>query len=169
MRHRCPNGRPTVMLDIEGKSLQAFIDTGSQVILIKKAAVAHLSPRKSFVAHRGLKGVAGNELPVIEELDIEVWLRSGKWLIHRVIVVDEVSFPGDLVGVDMLRKVHYKIIHDANTQEAYLHLNNLVYPLQCEKDESLRLVSFLQPTVHPPVVRLAPCCKSSLHWYVCHL
>jgi len=149
------------MLNIEGKLLQAFIDTGSQVTLIKKEAVAHLSPRKSFIAHRGLRGVAGKELPVIEELDVEVRLISGKRLIHRVIVVDAVSFPGDLlVGVDLLRRVHYKIIHDADTQDAYLHLDNEVYPLQYEKGESLGLVSFLQPTVKPPVVRLAPCCKT---------
>ena len=77
-------GRPQIMMEVGGKMLNLFIDTGSEVTLVRKSALEGVT---SIKAHKKrnieLTGVAGKVLPTSGEFDIKFQISDEKSCVHR--------------------------------------------------------------------------------------
>lgn len=140
MEDTVKTGRPTTQLTVNGVRLTAFIDTGSEITLIKKEVLSTLPSCKTRSSSRTLRGVAGKIIEVCEEVDLKFTIGNQVKCRHRVSCVSAVSFPGDiLIGVDWLRRFNYEIVHSNYPKKSYLTLQGIRLPVTYTDEPSLEV------------------------------
>jgi len=128
-----PCGRPLVKIRVHGVPMTAFIDSGSEVTLLKIEGTKSITPKRIHHQVRGLRGVSGRLFEATSEWDVEISLGNGRKIRrchHRVCVVEGVDFPGNiLIGMDFLRRFCYRLVHKSVPQKAYLRLGGVTLPI----------------------------------------
>ncbi|XP_037781188.1 uncharacterized protein LOC119577706 [Penaeus monodon] len=67
-----PCGRPLVKIRVGGVDVTAFIDTGSEVTLLKMGASQTMTPKRIYHEGRGLRGVSGRLFEATSEWDVDL-------------------------------------------------------------------------------------------------
>ncbi|ROT85924.1 hypothetical protein C7M84_003759 [Penaeus vannamei] len=118
-------GRPVVALSVDGKTLLCFIDTGSQVTLVKPSALEVIDPAKKLQHHASskiLQGIAGELFQPSAEVMLGFVI--DKVLPHHTILAD-LSFHGDvLLGTDFLRRLNFTLQSEAQSPHGLLILGD---------------------------------------------
>ncbi|ROT78570.1 hypothetical protein C7M84_002717 [Penaeus vannamei] len=118
-------GRPVVALSVDGKTLLCFIDTGSQVTLVKPSALDVIDPANKLRHHASskiLQGVSGEPFHPAAEVTLSFTISPDLVLLHRTIVAD-LSFHGDvLLGTDFLRRQDFTLQSEAQSPHGLLIL-----------------------------------------------
>jgi len=92
-----------------------FVDTGSELTMVKRTAAKLLSDICVQESSRALQGVLGPPTAVTAEADLTVMIHSRLSLAHRVCIVDGLQFPGDvLLGMDVLRRFPVRLSFNAS-------------------------------------------------------
>lgn len=126
--------RPLVALSVNGRSILCFIDTGSQITLIKPSALGEIDHDNSLPKKPSLKtlqGISGK--PFISMTEVCLGFNLKKGLIHyRRTTVADLYFPGEvLLGIDFLRSAFYFAVRrpffDRHTNFGRLPLPSRVY------------------------------------------
>ena len=126
---------------INGVELLAFIDTGSQVTVIKPSEATRFYQVTRHATKKKLQGVAGVLLSVEAEVDLQYQVTDKADMTHRTIVAD-ISFPGDvLLGMDLLRRLTVCLVLKPNPACAYIILNGYRHDIQFTDHASLGYVS----------------------------
>ena len=135
-----------MQIEINGVMLTAFIDTGSELTLIKTTAVKNLSQIKLRRSNRALIGVSGKTLEVSSEVDLKFIVRTGIHCQHRVCCVTDLSFPGEvLIGMDLLRRFNFKLVnYNFPREESYLLLQGVKFPMTYTDHASLRVTAIAE-------------------------
>ncbi|ROT65264.1 hypothetical protein C7M84_016780 [Penaeus vannamei] len=117
-------GRPQVILPVNDRKITCFIDTGSEVTVLKEEAAKLLPGIRMLRSSRTLKGVAGMPKSVEAEADLKFTIHPGLDLVHRTCITSGIHFPGDmLVGMDLLRRLPVVIFISPNSSDSYLELD----------------------------------------------
>ncbi|ROT82635.1 hypothetical protein C7M84_024207 [Penaeus vannamei] len=99
-------GRPVVALSVDGKTLLCFIDTGSQVTLVKPSALEVIDPAKKlrhYASSKILQGVSGEPFHPAAEVTLSFNIKRS--CATSPPIVADLSFHGDvLLGTDFLRR-----------------------------------------------------------------
>jgi len=123
-------GRPLVCLQVNGKTTVCFLDTGSEVTIVKEAHVNMLPGVRLLQTSRSLQGVSGPPSPVVAEADLTFRLHSDFVLTHRTCVATVVYFPGDvLLGMDLLHCLSFRLVHSpaSSLLEVDGHYHQITY------------------------------------------
>ena len=129
-----------VQLTVNDVNLWAMIDTGSEATLLKSSAKESVPLQHRNGPTRNLKGVSGRSLQVSAEYDVRIKLGEGKKSIHRVCLVDDIDFPGDmLIGMDFLRRFDYDLVHRFRPHQNYLCLDGVKLQVTYTDCPSLRI------------------------------
>jgi len=92
-----------IVLEVEGKTFSCFLDTGSEVTMVKREAVTRLPGVRLHASSRALQGVSGQSTPAVAEVDLAFTIHPKLSVTHRTCVVEGLRFPGDiLMGMDLL-------------------------------------------------------------------
>ena len=133
-------GRPLVQIMVNGTKLQGFVDTGSEVTLLKSERMKGLNIRRQYKATRVLKGVSGKILPSQTECDVKFTISKSVKCQHRVSCVPDLTFPGDiLLGMDLLRRFNYELVHSNSPHRSYLALQGTRFPVVYTDEASLHI------------------------------
>lgn len=128
-----PCGRPLVKIRVHGIPMTAFIDTGSEVTLLKMERTKSITPKRIYHQARGLRGVSGRLFEATSEWDVKISLGDGRktrQCHHRVCVVEGVDFPGEiLIGMDFLRRFCYRLVNNPVSRKSYLRLGGVTLPV----------------------------------------
>jgi len=125
-------------LPVNGKEVTCFIDTGSEVTVLKEEAAKLLPGIRMLRSSRTLKGVAGMPKSVEAEADLRFTIRPGLDLVHRTCITSGIHFPGDmLVGMDMLRRFPVILCILPNSSDSYLELDGHRHEITFVGEESL--------------------------------
>ncbi|XP_037777067.1 uncharacterized protein LOC119574050 [Penaeus monodon] len=145
------SGRPLVGLNINGKTTLCFLDTGSEATLIKPSAIAMITSCQKLQhkpSNKILRGVTGQPLHVSAEVTLHFHMADDSTIVHQASVVD-VSFPGDiLIGMDLLRRLHFTFSSEASTGNATITLQGHTFSVVYTDAESLKIccIKPLSPT-----------------------
>ncbi|ROT84300.1 hypothetical protein C7M84_022504 [Penaeus vannamei] len=135
-------GRPVVALSVDGKTLLCFIDTGSQVTLVKPSALEVLDPAKKLRHHASskiLQGVSREPFHPAAEVILSFTISPDLVLLHRTIVAD-LSFHGDvLLGTDFLRRQDFTLQSEAQSPHGLLILGGCELSLLYTDAHSLQI------------------------------
>jgi len=102
-------GRPMITLTINGKPLACFVDTGSEMTMVKETVAALLPGIHMQDSSRTLQGVTGLPKAVTAEADLTFTIHPRSDVIHRACVVNGFNFPGDLLlGMDLLQRLSFR-------------------------------------------------------------
>ncbi|ROT68890.1 hypothetical protein C7M84_012952 [Penaeus vannamei] len=116
-------GRPVVALSVDGKTLLCFIDTGSQVTLVKPSALEVIDPAKKlrhYASSKILQGVSGEPSTSCRVADL--------------------SFHGDvLLGTDFLRRQDFTLQSEAQSPHGLLILGGCELSLLYTDAHSLQI------------------------------
>ncbi|ROT75469.1 hypothetical protein C7M84_006011 [Penaeus vannamei] len=127
-------GRPVVALSVDGKTLLCFIDTGSQVTLVKPSALEVIDPAKKlrhYASSKILQGVSGEPFHPAAEVTLSLTISPDLVLLHRTIVAD-LSFHGDvLLGTDFLRRQDFTLQSEAQSPHGLLILGGWYQTRDC--------------------------------------
>ena len=130
-------GRPLIKLVVNGRALTCFLDTGSEVTLVKDSAAKLLPGVRLLGSARTLQGMSGPPSDVMGEVDITFTIHHELELIHRTCVVSESHFPGDvLLGMDLLRRLNFVVVIFA--EDHYVYLDSQRYQIHLAGDEATR-------------------------------
>ncbi|XP_037784669.1 uncharacterized protein LOC119580636 [Penaeus monodon] len=114
------NGRPLVTLMVDGHPLRCLIDTGIPSMTQTNA------------------GVTGTTLSVTGEVDAIFSVSARESFVHRVCIVDGLSFPGELLmGTDFLRRFEYSLVGGPSSQSGHLQLDKVILPVTYTNTSSL--------------------------------
>ena len=131
-----------VALNINKTNVVCFLDTGSQVTIIKPAVLQLIDPTdelKITPSCRLLRGVSGQPTKTLGEVDLIFTLGPGLQVQHQVAVCD-LWFPGNLLlGMDFLRKVTYTLSSQAHSPSACLFIEGRRFPVTYAEGQSLQL------------------------------
>lgn len=131
-------GRPTVMINVGGKKVVGFIDTGSAVSLINSSSLNWFKFASRARKARSLVGVTGTLLETIEERDVEVKISPSLKVIHRFTITSACPFPGDvLLGIDFLRRFKFSLDHKPFPSKCGLRINEEYLPVTFTDKPSL--------------------------------
>ena len=108
----------------------AFIDTGSELTIIKKPSVLKIPKIKLRTCNRALTGISGKTIDIAAEVDLKFFVRSDLYCQHRVCCVTDLDFPGEvLIGMDLLRRFNFKLVHYNFPSTSYLLLQGVKHPV----------------------------------------
>lgn len=139
MNEKIRKGRPMVTLFIKGKPVQVFIDTGSELSLIKEECLSKFK-LKGRPNTRRLQGVTGTEMKSDLECHIKFFVADHLHCTHRVATINGLSFPGEvLVGMDFLRRMNFKLVCFNEPKRSYLSLQGVRLPVTFTDDLSLQV------------------------------
>lgn len=111
-------------MPVNDRKITCFIDTGSEVTVLKEEAAKLLPGIRMLRSSRTLKGVAGMPKSVEAEADLKFTIHPGLDLVHRTCITSGIHFPGDmLVGMDLLRRLPVVIFISPNSSDSYLELD----------------------------------------------
>lgn len=80
--------------------------------------------------NKKLLGVSGTKLDIEGEADVRVCLSAEKSFSHRVCIVDGIKFPGDmLIGMDILRRANYTLVHRKYPPRNFLYIDGVKLPV----------------------------------------
>ena len=131
--------RPLVSLTINGKTLLAMIDTGSEATLLKSSTTDIQLPRRREPTHQ-LSGVEGSSVEVLGDYDLPVTLSPGKNFIHRVALASGIDFPADLlIGMDFLHRFTFHLASDRHLNKSFLKLDECYLPVTYTDAPSLNI------------------------------
>jgi len=65
-----PKGRPTIQVQVNNEILTAFVDTGSEVTILKASVASNMPDTKIMHSSKTLQGVAGAPMSVLGEMDV---------------------------------------------------------------------------------------------------
>jgi len=109
-------GRPLAVLSAEGKPTKCFIDTGSQVTLIKRTVLNRLDPDgklRQRSSDKVLRGVSGTPMHPAAEVTLRYDL--GQNTVEHPTLMADLDFPGDvLIGIDLLHSLNFTLRSKAN-------------------------------------------------------
>jgi len=135
-----PKGRPTIQVRVNNAVLTAFVDTGSEVTILKASVASNMPDTKILHSSKTLQGVAGAPMSVLGEMDVGFTIGKSK-LLHRVCVADKINFPGDLLmGMDFLRRLDMRLVTSNKFSGAYLLLGGVHFSVKYTGEESLDCV-----------------------------
>ncbi|XP_037779697.1 uncharacterized protein LOC119576182 [Penaeus monodon] len=120
-------GRPLVSLKVNGVMCTCFVDTGSEVTLMKQEMKAQMNIKSVRPSSRTLRGASGHSFRAVESVSLSFFLSEEVKCKHEVnIVSEEVRFPGDiLLGMDLLRRFNFRMVSFHSPQRSYISLNGV--------------------------------------------
>lgn len=122
--------RPMIKIRVNGKKLVAFIDTGSQVSIIKRDVCNNWRGCKISKAKRDITAVNGNDINVEGQTDLYFELGES-YKVHACLVVSGVRFPGDLLlGMDFLRRFDFLLSYGKGRGTSRLILDEVSFPIK---------------------------------------
>jgi len=134
-------GRPLAVLSAEGKPTKCFIDTGSQVTLIKRTVLNRLDPDgklRQRSSDKVLRGVSGTPMHPAAEVTLRYDL--GQNTVEHPTLMADLDFPGDvLIGIDLLRSLNFTLRSKANSSHGELVLGDCQYPVVFTEARSLKI------------------------------
>ncbi|XP_037792542.1 uncharacterized protein LOC119587905 [Penaeus monodon] len=140
IRNQNLTGRPVITMDVGGSLVKAFIDTGSSATLMKYSLCSKVSFMSKARPARRLLGVTGTLLSTAEERDVKFVLSPRLSCIHRVIIVENVQFPGEaLLGIDFLRRFSFKFVYRHPPAKSCITLQSVQFPVSYTDSPSLQL------------------------------
>jgi len=140
IRNQNLTGRPVITMDVGGSLVKAFIDTGSSATLMKYSLCSKVSFMSKARPARRLLGVTGTLLSTAEERDVKFVLSPCLSCIHRVIIVENVQFPGEvLLGIDFLRRFSFKFVYRHPPAKSCITLQSVQFPVSYTDSPSLQL------------------------------
>jgi len=99
-----------VSLMVNGFKTQCFVDTGSEVTIVKGIAAGKMGIRCENESFKRVKGVSGKTIPVLGESLVSFRVNDRICVKHKVCILDGISFPGDiLLGMDLLRRFNFRL------------------------------------------------------------
>jgi len=134
-------GRPLMMIQINGVLCTCFIDTGSEVTLIKESMKEKLSLRSFLPSSRTLRGASGHSFRTLQNVNLLFRLSEAITCNHTVdIVSQDVTFPGDvLLGMDFLRRFNFRLVAYHSPMRNYVTLNGVRFKLSYSDCPSLAI------------------------------
>ncbi|ROT64853.1 hypothetical protein C7M84_017204 [Penaeus vannamei] len=122
--------------------INAFIDTGSEATLLKHSAQTLIAPSRTSEPRRRLQGASGASLAITGERDVILQINDQNIVTHRVCIVDGVDFPGDiLIGIDLLKRLDFRLGYDSRTNNSYLRLRGKAFTVRYVNKDSLELTA----------------------------
>lgn len=120
----------------------AFIDTGSEVTLIKETALQLVDPERRLhrrASKKVLRGVSGK--PVYPEAEVTLSLHmDDSFSIPHTTLVAELDFPGDLlIGMDLLRRVDFSLTAEAGADHGVLMIEGRSVTVVFTDSQSLQV------------------------------
>jgi len=113
-----------IVLEVEGKTFSCFLDTGSEVTMVKREAVTRLPGVRLHASSRALQGVSGQPTPAVAEVDLAFTIHPKLSVTHRTCVVEGLRFPGDiLVGMDLLHRFPVCMVLEGLSAKNYVELD----------------------------------------------
>jgi len=165
-------GQPMIVLEVGGRPFSCFLDTGSEVTMVKKEAVTCMLGVRLHASLRALQGVSGWPVPVVAEADLTFTINPKSTVIHRTCVVENLRFPGDvLIGMDLLHRFPVRMILDGVPDASYVELDGYrckltftrggsmgyhVPACQDAADETPEAVEFLELSQSPSPLAVSP-------------
>ena len=131
-------GRPLIKVNVNGVLLTGFVDTGSEMTIIKDEILPLLKIKKPLTATRHLRGVSGKALSVNTECNVRFSVNEHVSVVHRIASVPDLSFPGDvLLGIDILRRFNFHFIDRPYPEKSYMVLQGVKVPVTYTDEASL--------------------------------
>lgn len=125
-------------LKISGTFVTVFVDTGSEVTIIKEEARHRMDLGRVCHRSRALRGVGGMHLNTLGEADVTFDLSPKLKVIHRLVIADNLTFPGDiLLGMDFLRRMRHEIKYDLLPGKSTLNIAGVAFPVTYTDNKSL--------------------------------
>jgi len=120
-------GRPLISVKVNGIMCTCFIDTGSEITLMKNELKERMNLQSVRPSSRTLRGASGHSFRAVEVVALSFSLSEDVKCKHDVTIVsEEVRFPGDiLIGVDWLRRLNFKMVSFHSPQRNYITLNGV--------------------------------------------
>lgn len=135
-------GRPVAALNVNGSTVPCFLDTGSEVTIVKPQALKRIDPHDHLRRRRttsSLRGVSGRPIDTLSEVTLVFHINSDLEIRHTVTVCD-VRFPGDiLLGIDFLRRTTFSLSSDSQDDCACLTLEGQEFLVNYTDTQSLQL------------------------------
>ena len=125
-------------MKISGTFVTVFVDTGSEVTIIKEEARHRMDLGRLCHRSRALRGVGGMHLDTLGEADAAFELSPVLKVIHRLVIVDKLTFPGDiLLGMDFLRRMRHELIYNLLPEKSTLNIAGVAFPVTYCDNKSL--------------------------------
>lgn len=108
---------PTIQVACEGKEIQALVDTGSEVSLIRKDVFEELPPKPQvwFNSERILRGLGGVPQRGFKETQVPLTIDSELFEIRLIVVPVGTISAKLIIGMDFLELVKYTISNNGIT------------------------------------------------------
>jgi len=140
-----PRGRPLIQVKINEVMLTCFIDTGSEITLLKDTVRRKVNLKSAVPSFRAMRGATGHSFRSIEKANVFFDIGKGIKSTHVVEVVGEnISFPGDvLLGVDFLRRFNFKLTAYHSPYRNYVTFNGVKLDVQYSDSPSVGVQAFV--------------------------
>lgn len=145
------SGRLLISLSVNGVACDCFIDSGSEVTLIKNSCKDKFKINKVRPHFHSLQGASGQPFRTTEDADLLFYILPEIKCKHRVILApNDVSFPGEMMlGVDFLRRFNFRLSLYHSPLRNYATFNGIVFKMKYSDHASLGLN--MMPLSPPPL------------------
>lgn len=144
LESKIKRGRPLVRLHVNGKICTCFVDTGSEVTILKESTCEKLNISSVTPIERTFKGASGVVFNGLGEVHVKVSIEDTVKCNHPVVVFKDISFPGEmLLGIDFIRNFNFQLVANLTPPQNYMSFNNVRVPFWFSDQSSLgvRLVN----------------------------
>jgi len=140
MESQIKRGRPLVRIHVNGMICTCFVDTGSEVTLIKESTLNKLNILSVTPVGRTFKGASGAIFSGLGEINVNFSIEDAVKCNHPVMVFKDISFPGDvLLGIDFIRLFNFQFVANLTPPRNYMSFNDVKVPFWFSDQSSLGL------------------------------
>lgn len=133
-------GRPLIRLLVNGMICTCFVDTGSEVTILKESACRKLNVMSLTPIERTFKGASGAIFSGQGEVNVHFSIEDTVQCTHPVVVFKEISFPGDvLLSTDFLRRFNFQLVANHTPPRNFMSFNDVRVPFWFSDQTSLGL------------------------------
>lgn len=123
---------------VNGNLCTCFLDTGSEVTIIKERVSTRLNIKSINHTERTFKGASGAIFGGQGETTVQFSIEDLMHCNHPVIVFRDISFPGDvLLGIDFIRRFNFQFVANHTPPGNYMSFDDVRVPCWFSDQSSL--------------------------------